>query len=462
MIPRKDGNTMKKSDILDSIGGISESIIEDVLNYAPEKKNTKRVSVKRLLTVAAAAALFVALTVTCVANAAEISAALSALFMREQEYIEPYAQVINETDTGDKTSMTVRNIAKDGDNYILNITLSNPDGFQAGYLVYDSICLDYKAEGEPRKYNMQLPTGTRKLDNENLILAGATLYEIEEPAQDISLQLIVPAEMSTKRQSEIAVWESGKYHFEIKGLSLIPIITSEDGNITIAEDRTDYADKLEIDFDFNADNVEELPATVLYPNSDFELSGTHFRITKLEHTATSLKITIEDMDKEILEYGDLHFWGTAKLDGFMCPVEYPWRPWFDENGNKRGMTPGFGDDEEGLSNEELKECMDIVYGVINEYKLNEIHYVPEIVFTPEAANVCKIKDGVPLDLWPLNPDGTFNMNVYEYTFVFESATSLDDIQGIDFLAYKYDLSKDYDDEGFCTITRVNGWKNTAE
>lgn len=458
MIRGKDGSTMKQNDILDSIGGISERIIEDVLNYKPEKKSTKKIPIKRLSTIAVAAVLFVALAITCVANAEEISAALSALFMREQEYIEPYAQVVNQTDTGETTSMTVRNIAKDGDNYILNITLSNPDGFEPGYLVYDRIRLDYRAEGEPRKYNMQLPSGARKLDNENLILSGSTLYEIEEPAQDISLQLIVPAEMSTKWQSETVVWESGKYHFEIKGLSLIPTITSEDGNITIAEERTDYADKLEIDFDFDADNVEELLATVLYPNSDFELSGTHFRITKLEHTATRLKITVEDMDKEILEYGGLHFWGTAKLDGFQSPVEYPWLPVLDENGNKKGYLPGFGGDE-GISHE---EWIDIVYGVINEYNLHDICYVPEVVFTPEAAKVCKIKEGVPLDLWPLNPDGTLNMYVYEQTFVFESATSLDDIQGIDFLAYTYDFSKEYGEDGFCEITRVNGWKNTAE
>ena len=455
----KDGSTMKQNDILDSIGGISERIIEDVLNYKPEKKSTKKIPIKRLSTIAVAAVLFVALAITCVANAEEISAALSALFMREQEYIEPHAMVINQTDTGETTSMTVRNIAKDGDNYILNITLSNPDGFEPGYLVYERICLDYIAEGEPRKYKMELPSGTRKLDNENLILSGSTLYEIEEPAQDISLQLIVPAEMSTKWQSETVVWESGKYHFEIKGLSLIPTITAEDGNITIAEERTDYADKLEIDFDFDADNVEELPATVLYPNSDFELSGTHFRITKLEHTATRLKITIEDMDKEILEYGGLHFWGTAKLDGFQSPVEYPYRPVLDENGNKKGYLPGFGGDE-GITNDEYFDILDIVYGVINEYKLNEIHYVPEVVFTPEAAKVCKERTG--FGSLTLNPDGTLNMYVYEHTFVFESATSLEDIQGIDFLAYAYDFSKEYGEDGFCEITRVNGWKNTAE
>lgn len=449
---------MKQNDILDSIGGISESIIEDVLDYTPEKKNAKKIPIKRLSTIAVAAVLCVALAITCVANAAEISAALSALFKREQEYVEPYAQVINETDTGEGTSMTVRNIVKDRDNYILNITLSNPDGFKPGYLVYNSVLLNYNAEGEPRKYNMQLPTETSKLDNVNLILAGATFYEIEEPAQDISLQLIVPAERSTKRQSESAVWESGKYHFEIKGLSLIPTITAEDGNITIAEEKISYAYKLEVDFDFDADKVEELPATVIYPNSDFELSGTHFRITKIEHTATSLKITIEDMDKELLEYGGLHFWGTAKLDGFQSPVEYPWYPVLDENGNKIGLRSGFGD-QAGISYEEWVEK---IQGVIKEYKLNEINYVPEVVFTPEAANVCKVKKGTVLDLWPLNPDGTFNMNVYERTFVFESATSLDDIQGIDFLAYKYDLSKDYGDEDFCKITRVNGWKNTAE
>lgn len=449
---------MKQNDILDSIGGISESIIEDVLDYTPEKKSAKKTPVKRLSTIVLAAVLCVALAITCVANAAEISAALSALFKREQEYIEPYAQVINETDTGEKTSMTVRNIAKDGDNYILNITLSNPDGFQAGYLVYDSIRLDYKAEGEPRKYNIQLPAGTRKLDNENLILSGSTLYEIEEPAQDISLQLIVPAEMSTKWQSEIAVWESGKYHFEIKGLSLIPTFTAEDGNITIAEDRTDYADKLEIEFDFDADNVEELPVTVLYPNFDFELSGTHFRITKIEHTAASLKVTIEDMDKEILEYGGLHYWGTAKLTGFWTPMEYPKYPVLDENGNYMGYQTDYG----YPGSASYEEYSEKVYGVINEYKLNEMNYVPEIVFTPEAANVCKIKKGTAAGSWPLNEDGTFNTNVYEQTFVFESATSLDDIQGIDFLSYSYDLSKDYDDEGFCTITRVKGWKNTVE
>lgn len=460
MIRGKDGSTMKQNDILDSIGGISERIIEDVLNYKPEKKSTKKIPIKRLSTIAVAAVLFVALAITCVANAAEISAALSALFTREQEYIEPYAQVVNQTDTGETTSMTVRNIAKDGDNYILNITLSNPDGFEPGYLVYDRIRLDYRAEGEPRKYNMQLPSGARKLDNENLILSGSTLYEIEEPAQDISLQLIVPAEMSTKWQSETVVWESGKYHFEIKGLSLIPSITAEDGNITIAEERTDYADKLEIDFDFDADNVEELPATVLYPNSDFELSGTHFRITKLEHTATRLKITVEDMDKEILEYGGLHFWGTAKLDGFKSPMEYPWLPVLDENGNMIGYRQGFG--EEGISNEELFDILDMIYEVKTEYNLHDICYVPEVVFTPEAAKVCKIKEGVPLDLWPLNPDGTLNMYVYEQTFVFESATSLDDIQGIDFLAYTYDFSKEYGEDGFCEITRVNGWKNQAE
>ena len=115
MTQRKDGNTMKQNDILDSIGGISDSIIDEAVDYVPKSKSVKRLSVKMLSAISAAAVLCIALTVTCFANATEISAVISSLFRREEKYVEPYSQVINQTDSSEKVSMTVRKVAKDED-----------------------------------------------------------------------------------------------------------------------------------------------------------------------------------------------------------------------------------------------------------------------------------------------------------------------------------------------------------
>ncbi len=460
MTQRKDGNTMKQNDILDSIGGISDSIIDEAVDYVPKSKSVKRLSVKMLSAISAAAVLCIALTVTCFANATEISAVISSLFRREQEYIDPYAQIINKSDTENNINMTVRKVTKDGDNYILYLSLQNEtEDFAAGYLTFDSISLDYKSDGKTLNYTKLVPQVTSTDEDIKGVLTSAILEFIYKPTREINIHLTIPAGSNSEdgeKYDRCRDWESGKCHFEINGLSVIPYSIAENGNFEFQDENIYYADKLEVDFDYDVDEVKKLPETVLYPDSDFELGGTNFRITKIVHTATSLKVTIEDMDKKLLEYGDLHFWGTAKIAGFISPEEYPWLPKIDDTGEKVGFISGFVKDGV-LDLEAEREFWKKMSSVKKEYKLYDTIYVPYIVFSTGAKQECAVID-CKYDLWPLNPDGTLNMNVYEQTFYFDNATSLDDIQGIEFLSWDYDYSGETP-EPKTLRSRITGWIN---
>ncbi len=455
MIHRKDGNTMKQNDILDSIGGISDSIIEDALSYTPEKKSAKKFSVKRLSTIAAAAVLCIILTVTCFANATEISAVISSLFRREQEYIDPYAQIINKSDTQDNILMTMRKVVKDGDSYILYLSLHNEtEDFEVGYLAYDSIYLDYKSRGETCRYGKLAAQGTVTIAGRKVI-AGEYFTNINKPTKDVDLKLVIPAGSKSEHLDPniCREWESGSYHFEINGLSVLPCSSDEKGLWVPEDEYIEYADKLEVDFDYDTSDVEDLPTTILYPNSDFELDGTNFRITKVVHTATSLKVTIEDMDKELMEYGDLHFWGTEKFAGYISPVECPWLPVIDDAGDRTGFKSGLVKDGK-LDLEAEREWREKIYSVKKEYKLFDTIYSPQIIFKDSD---CR-ESGWEFNLWPLNPDGTLNMNVYEITYYFNTATSPDDILAIDFLSWEYDYSKEAP-EPKALRSKVTGWIN---
>lgn len=452
---------MKQNDILDSIGDISDSIIEDVLNYTPEKKSARKISIKALSSIVVAAALCIVLAVTCFANTEEISAVISSLFKREQEYIDPYAQIINKSDTEDNILMTVRKVAKDGDNYILYLSLHNEtEVFAKGYLTYDSISLDYKSRGETCNYGKIALRGTTMVDGRKTIMAGVHFEHITTPTKDVNLQLIIPggSKADVVDPNICREWESGKYHFEVNGLAVLPYTLDEEGLIVPEDEYIDYADKLEVDFDYDAGDVEDLPATVLYPNRDFELDGTTFRITKIVHTATSLKVTIEDMDKELSEYGGLHFWGTAKLDGYISPVEYPWTPDVDDAGDKTGYYKADEFIKDGVFDKKaMSETWKKIVDVKREYKLYDSTYSTQVVFKTDSMNDCRVSE-IKNDLWPMNPDGTLNMNVYEKTFYFQSATSLDDISRIDFLAWECDYSEETP-KPISVRSRVTGWYN---
>lgn len=452
---------MKESDILDSIGDISDSIIEDVLNYEPEKKSAKKISIKALTSIAVATALCIVLAVTGFANATGISAVISSLFRREQEYVDPYAQIINKSDTEDNILMTIRKVAKDGDNYILYLTLHNEtEDFAKGYLTYDSIILDYKSRGETCHYGKLASRGTTEIAGRKVILAGVHFEILTEPTKDVNIKLVIPGGSKAEEVDPniCREWESGICHFEVNGLAVLPYTLDEEGLIVPEDEYIDYAEKLEVDFDYDTGDVEELPATVLYPNRDFKLDGRNYRVTRIVHTATSLKVTVEDMDKELLEYGDLHFWGTAKLDGYLSPVEYPWIPAVDDAGVKTGYYKVGEINEDGeFEEKDSKERWDIINDVKKEYKLYDSTYDIQVVFKKNSMTDCRVSE-MTLDLWPLNPDGTVNRHVFEKTFYFSAATSLDDILSIDFLSWNYDYSGETPEpESF--KSRTTGWYN---
>ncbi len=430
MIQRKDGNTMKQNDILDSIGGISDSIIDEAVDYVPKSKSVKRLSVKRISTIAAAAVLCIALTVTCFANATEISAVISSLFRREEKYVEPYSQVINQTDSSEKVSMTVRKVAKYDDNYILFLTMHASEPFAPGFLICDSYSLEYIANGEKQTYKQEyIDYEFEKTSENQIILRGINLKNIiSYDSTDISCHLMLPIREDAESQYSCLPWESGRYHFEINNLALCSYYCEDENDML--EKKVCYADKLEVDFDFNENEIKDLPATVIYPETEFDLAGTHFRLNKIEQTATQVKLIVEDLDKKRIEIGNRHFYGANKLIGF-------------------GFLPFEKVEMDYVSTLEF----------IDKYKLSNITYSAKIEFAGEAADTCRIED-MNVE-WFRNEYGAIETDRVEITLYTESAISMEDIKSIYFEAHVFDsypIEKYIDYE----IIKVTAWENKAE
>ena len=84
-----------------------------------------------------------------------------------------------------------------------------------------------------------------------------------------------------------------------------------------------YADELTVDFEFDASKIESLPEKVSYPDIEFEVDGSKFRITEMRYSPLHLELHIEDPTGEMFEIGGKELFATDKISMRMFTVDNP-------------------------------------------------------------------------------------------------------------------------------------------
>lgn len=394
--------------ILDSIGKLDNSLIENALNFKPEDekirlaKSSSSRNVKRMISVAAAAAMCVVLAVTCFANSDSITAAIKSIFSREEELIDPYAAMIDGYTQNDGITMTVDKIAKDGDNYLIYIHLRNPSGFEPGYLFYEKIEIEQETiKGWETRCDI-VGVGTK--DPETALLAGTFWAEIETKTQDIDLFVKIP----TGKELHDDWYESTKKNnlrLSVHDLTTIQIVDDGYGTPKCLDS---YSGLLSVEFEFDEEKVEALPEKVSYPNTEFEVDGTKFVITEMRYSPLHLTVVVEDPNCEIIEAGGLHFFGTSKISWY----------WFCEEYQPTDL----------ILIEDSKKLMNVAY----ENGLRDKQYSFYVKTAIDDADyICRI--------WYVNENGVYNPNKLRFTYEFSKPMYEDEIKEIGFEAYIYGI-----------------------
>ncbi len=317
---------MKNSQrILDSIGKLSDSMIESAVSYEYPENIRKKIKdssarpMKRLAVSLIAAAMCIALAVTCFANADLIKS----LFQREQELIDPHSVIIDKQDENNGYTLTVEKIFSDEDLIYVYYKLHSPKPFETGYLTYENLefgieGLNYKDEKwiSPRAYTTSPGHPNRK----KALLGGAYIAKVEEPTCDIEgvleMNIACMADFVTTDEGRKVIreepveWESGVYHFAITGLSVTRWIPDENGRIdeeNCGVESFDYAKELDVAFDLDVNDLEELPSTYYHPDSEFTLEGCTFKVAEIKQNAKNLWVTIESTSDKLIEIEDQHF-----------------------------------------------------------------------------------------------------------------------------------------------------------
>lgn len=415
---------MKNSQrLLDSIGRLDDSLIENAVSYEPAAKikASSARPVKRVAAVAVAAVMCVALAVTCFANAEGIQEAIKSIFSREEELIDPYAAMIDESTEAEGISVTVDKIAKDGDNYIIYVHLRNPAGFEPGYLYYDQIEIEQQtSKGWKTRYSL---AGVGIKDPETALLAGTSWTKVESKTQDLDLLIKVDA-ASPHFDNMYADSKTNDFRLSIYELATIQIV-EENGGYPKCFDP--YFDKLSVDFEFDESKVEPLPEKVSYPNVDFEIDGTTFRLTEIRYSPMHLVFAVEDPNCEIIEVDGLHFYGTSKLNWQLFCEEYP--------------------PTQPMSFEESQKLREFV----REHNLLYGSYNPAVETSVEDKQWS-------YNVWYDTEDGEYNVNKLVYTWKFSKPMYEEDIKSISFEAYIYDEYPITSDTGY-TIDKIVAWTN---
>ena len=273
---------MKKSEKLYySLGTVRDEWLDEAIGADITKNKVKSggktIALRRILVAAAVCVLSVSLAITCAANADLIKS----LFQREQELIDPYAAMIDETFEAEGVSVKMDKIAKDGDRYIIYLHLSRPEGFEPGYLTYGSIILEQQTEdGWVQKERF---AGARRA--ENALLAGVFLTEIPEKTSEVEVLVNVDSSYS---QCFNGV-SKGDFRLTLKGLATVQYDEANGGTAKYA---ANYMDELTVDFEFDESKIEPLPEKVSYPDIEFEVAGSKFKLTEMRYTPMASRASL--------------------------------------------------------------------------------------------------------------------------------------------------------------------------
>ncbi len=422
---------MKKSEKLyTSLGSVRDEWLDDAIaadiTKNKVKSGTKTVALRRLLIAAAVCVLSVSLAITCVANADLIKS----LFQREQELINPYAAMIDESTETDGVSMRVDKIAKDGDRYIIYLHLSRPEGFEPGYLLHSGITFEQETS-EGWQTIAEIPGTT---DAETALLAGTFLTEVEAKTQELDVLLTINS-LEYPYFNEV---EKDNFRLSIPDLATAQIVEEEGGPV---KNLGIFADELSVDFEFDASKIEPLPEKVSYPDIEFEVDGSKFRITEMRYSPLHLELHIEDPTGETFEIGGKELFATDKISMQMFTVDNP--------PTKAPQIP------DGATEEELEEIRRKTEK-FGEWSDEHFH---EFKFYSLAVDTTLERDsryGYTIAYETENDE--YNPNKLVLTKLFDVPVYEEDILSISFESYFYEDYPITPDTEY-TVDRVVVWEN---
>ncbi len=426
---------MKKSEKLyTSLGSVRDEWLDDAIaadiTKNKAKSGTKTVALRRLLIAAAVCVLSVSLAITCVANADLIKS----LFQREQELINPYAAMIDESTETDGVSMRVDKIAKDGDRYIIYLHLSRPEGFEPGYLLHSGIKVEQETS-DGWQTRAEIPGTT---DAETALLAGTFLTEVEAKTQELDVLLTINS-LEYPYFNEV---EKDSFRLSIPDLATAQIVEEEGGPV---KNLGIFADELTVDFEFDASKIEPLPEKVSYPDIEFEVAGSKFKLTEMRYSPMHLELHIEDPIGQTFEIGGKELFATNKLKYGTSSVDDPL--------TVPNHPEAYTEEEFEKLQEEIRKSNEEHWKWMDEYRneFNDLWYSLEVETALEDHN-CSTLIGYEIE------DGEFNMNKLIFTWRFSKPMYEEDILSIGFENYIYEEYPITPDTKY-TIDRVVVWEN---
>jgi len=431
---------MKKSEKLYySLGTVRDEWLDDAIGADITKNKVrsggKTIALRRILVAAAVCVLSVSLAITCAANADLIKS----LFQREQELIDPYAAMIDETSEAEGVSVKMDKIAKDGDRYIIYLHLSRPEGFEPGYLTYGSIILEQQTEdGWVQKERF---AGARRA--ENALLAGVFLTEIPEKTSEVEVLVNVDSSYS---QCFNGV-SKGDFRLTLEELSTVQIVEENGGSAKYA---AEYADTLTVDFEFDESKIEPLPEKVSYPNIEFEVAGSKFKLTEMRYTPMHLELHFEDEIGQTYEVGGKELFATNKLNYRSFTVDEPLEVMPFSWDSNHALTD---EEQKWLEEQRRKTEEQDKWRDENGSELDKFWYYLEVETTLED------------DQWTCAQDyqiedGKYNMNKPIMTWNFSKPMYEEDILSVSFVKYIYEEYPANADTKY-TVDRVVVWENEA-
>lgn len=429
---------MKKSEKLYySLGSVRDEWLDDAIGADITKNKVKSggktIALRRILVAAAVCVLSVSLAITCVANADLIKS----LFQREQELINPYAAVIDETSESEGVSMRMDKIAKDGDRYIIYLHLARPEGFEPGFLTYGSITIEQKTEDgwvEQERF-----AGAR--DAETALLAGIFLTEVPEKTNEVEVLVTVDS-LYSQCFNGIS---KGDFRLTLKELATVQYDEANGGTAKYA---AKYADTLTVEFEFDESKIEPLPEKVSYPNIEFEVAGSKFKLTEMRYSPMHLELHFEDEIGQTYEVGGKELFATNKLNYRSFIVDEPLE-----------VTP-FNWDSGYVLTDEDKEWLEELRKKTEEHDMWRDANGSEL---DKFWYYLKVETTLEDDQWTCAQDyqiedGKYNMNKVIMTWNFSKPMYEEDILSVSFLKYIYEEYPANADTKY-TVDRVVVWEN---
>ncbi len=301
---------MKNSQrILDSIGKLSDSMIESAVSYENPENIRKKIKassarpMKRLAVSLIAAVLCIALAVTCFANADLIKS----IFQREQELVDPYALKVDNSVTVGDITLTIDKVTWGSDYYVYYTIKNNKGVFDKG-LTFDRLII------RETPWEVMIPldgiissSGTKEIGSDPTSSIAMAGYGLENPSDTISAMF---------RASMLF----GKYTLAFEN------VTSYDGSIK-------YADEIVFDLELVAPyeaepqpdsspeqggkvNVNGARRKLELADNTFTIEGKEMIINAIWLSPYEMSFVIREYRDETVNYFGYDFYYSSYIGGF--------------------------------------------------------------------------------------------------------------------------------------------------